>query len=413
MKTLSTLTMALIAVCLLHLNCKKLDIPRNAAATESCYCGVNRAYPDIPGEIVTFKGYDGKTVSLEKKGDKYIYMGDIELSPQQVDYLKTGHYANEDSRTAIMNIARYWPNRTVYYKINSNLPNQARVTNAIAEWQSKTNLVFVVRTNQSNYIEFMPSTGCNSALGMVGGRQVINLADGCGTGETVHEIGHAIGFLHEQSRADRDNFITINYSNIKPDKRSQFDTYIQTSTDGFELCTLDYNSIMLYDSYITDLAFVYDSSIPTLTRLNGTTWPAFKTTLSTGDVETYNYMYNPPSVFARVAWANTVDWGDMFYDYTTTDFIVELFSNAACTIPYTAPCNVKVKVALREYTNYLGGGSSYYDQVYNVTVPGGSNNSNAGNYVVSECRYGAHHDPESNCYTRYMFVMAGPGYTPR
>ena len=59
---------------------------------------------------------------------------------------------------------------------------------------------------------------CSSAIGRRGGRQTINLAAGCYRLIPAHEIFHALGRLHEQSRPDRDNFITINMDNIRPGK---------------------------------------------------------------------------------------------------------------------------------------------------------------------------------------------------
>ena len=58
-----------------------------------------------------------------------------------------------------------------------------------------TNLEFVKRSGQSNYIYFTPGSGCSSYVGMVGGKQNITLADACSTGNTIHEIGHAIGLM--------------------------------------------------------------------------------------------------------------------------------------------------------------------------------------------------------------------------
>ena len=55
------------------------------------------------------------------------------------------------------------------------------------------------------------------------GQQVISIGKGCGEkGTVIHEIGHAVGFWHEQSRRDRDKYVKILVNNILPGQEEQF-----------------------------------------------------------------------------------------------------------------------------------------------------------------------------------------------
>lgn len=63
---------------------------------------------------------------------------------------------------------------------------------------------------------------------MVGGKQQISLSlYGSSYGSAIHEIGHAVGLIHEQCRNDRDSYITIHTSNIESGKSIIFQNMVR------------------------------------------------------------------------------------------------------------------------------------------------------------------------------------------
>lgn len=141
-----------------------------------------------------------------------------------------------------------WANCLMPYTIDPNLPNtnKQRISDAMAHWNEKAGMNFVQRTNQTNYVHFKPASGCWSYVGMRGNKQDIGLAPGCGFGATVHEIGHAWGLWHEQSREDRDTKIKILWQNIQSGREHNFNQHIN---DGDDIGSYDYGSIMHYGRY--------------------------------------------------------------------------------------------------------------------------------------------------------------------
>ena len=214
-----------------------------------------------------------------------IILGTAEQVEQESEMLKAEVRGEVQSGVIITGSQFRWPNCTVPYDIDPALPNQARVTDAIAHWEANTNFNFVLRTpaNAATYpdwVTFRPGSGCSSAVGRRGNQQFVNLAPGCSTGSTIHEIGHVVGIWHEQSREDRDAFVTINWANIQAGFEHNFNQHI---TDGDDVGAYDYGSIMHYPR----TAFGVNGA-ETITPTDPNAQIGQRTGLSAGDVNTAN-----------------------------------------------------------------------------------------------------------------------------
>lgn len=185
-----------------------------------------------------------------------------------------------------------WSKGIIPYEIDEELPfaNKLAILQAIEHWQKRTKIEFIElnsknRIKYQDYITFIPTTGttCASFVGRQGGKQIIALSSRCNSMNTVHEIGHALGLWHEQSRADRDNYISILWENIEEEYKYNFNQHL---TDGRDYGEYDYQSIMHYGP----LSFSKNGQMTLVPLIEGMEIGQ-RNSLSPKDVAAINAMY--------------------------------------------------------------------------------------------------------------------------
>ncbi|KAH9641322.1 hypothetical protein HF086_013304 [Spodoptera exigua] len=188
--------------------------------------------------------------------------GDILMPPQQ-------------GRNGVRNEVLRWPKGHIPYVIEGYFNSEQRETimRAIADYHRLTCLRFVPYNGQKDYITIQSkNTGCWSSVGRVG--------------TVLHELLHAIGFMHEQSRPERDDFISVRYNNIKPGAENNFRKSTVKQTNDFNV-PYDYNSVMHYSEY----AFSKNQQKTIEPKVGGVKLGQ-REGLSRGDVRKINNMYN-------------------------------------------------------------------------------------------------------------------------
>ena len=164
---------------------------------------------------------------------------------------------DEEKRTRARDLAltddhsKLWTGRdgdvvTVPYVFKSNKftsKEKKKITDALDDLSVRNGVVkFVLRTNQKEHINIVRDSGCGwSYVGHVREKQDLML--NCIKWGTIqHEFMHAVGFWHEQSRHDRDKYVTINYKNIDGSNKHNFETRKTNSLES----GYDYESVMHY-----------------------------------------------------------------------------------------------------------------------------------------------------------------------
>ncbi|XP_043921774.1 meprin A subunit beta-like [Protopterus annectens] len=127
---------------------------------------------------------------------------------------------------------------------------KAVIMSAFEQYRLKTCIDFKPWEGEKNYISVIKENGCWSYVGNnQDGRQELSIGDRCDHIAVVeHEFLHALGFWHEQSRADRDDYVTIMWDRIEPGREHNFLKYDDIETDSLNV-PYDYTSLMHYEKY--------------------------------------------------------------------------------------------------------------------------------------------------------------------
>lgn len=195
---------------------------------------------------------------VNKGSDVNLFEGDIDLSPDDVvDNSDAGDVDGQQisvrrKRNAARNRKKLWVTRVIPYVYDSSLPDayKSTIQEAIAEYENRTCLTFKQRTGEDLFIKFVYQDGCWSSVGrqywMTGIGQPLSLGSGCNhKGTIMHELMHALGFWHEQSRPDRNLYVEVLWENIAKDEEHNFNKYSHRDIDLLKI-PYDFDSIMHY-----------------------------------------------------------------------------------------------------------------------------------------------------------------------
>uniref|UniRef100_A0AC35U7Q5 Zinc metalloproteinase n=1 Tax=Rhabditophanes sp. KR3021 TaxID=114890 RepID=A0AC35U7Q5_9BILA len=219
-------------------------------------------------EVFNYDNYDGKLMR-----SPFLFQGDVMLTDSQIEdtisevtkqvTAKKVTVNKKGTRKAVRGKAKGRGRRSIlssmYYKWEMPIPyyiqsgNASNIDIALAGIQKETCITFkrsptVLKTSGLN---FYKGEGCWSFLGRVypAKPQEVSLGTGCEhNGVIQHEVSHALGLEHEQSRPDRDSYISVDPKNVLAGMESQFTKSTVTNVRDFSL-SYNFGSVMHYDTF--------------------------------------------------------------------------------------------------------------------------------------------------------------------
>jgi len=220
------------------------------------------------GCLVFFALWHAKADTVDFPLSDDMFEGDIKSSQEQIAQYYGSELAKElvdegiieanaggDRRElGVGKYIRFWNHEPqvngryqIPYVVMSDLQSfKSTIEGFLVELENEVRYIeFIPRTNQQSFLKFEKESGCWSWVGRTysSSGQTVSLGSGCVSRRIVkHEVMHALGFFHEQSRPDRGDFVDIIEDNIRSGYVHNFDT-AQVNSLG---SSYDIKSVMHY-----------------------------------------------------------------------------------------------------------------------------------------------------------------------
>ncbi|TMS36812.1 hypothetical protein L596_003892 [Steinernema carpocapsae] len=207
---------------------------------------------------INFKLKDRTEYAANKKILNDVFESDLVLTSNQMrDVIDTFEeringvkVVKRQKRKVIVGKVFRWPNQTIPYVLKeTDREWRDLIRSGMREWEKETCIRFRETDKIKDHVYIFKGSGCYSSVGRIGGRQYASIGYGCeSTGIVCHELGHALGFWHEQSRPDRDRYININEDHIFNGTKGNFEK--RRDIENLEI-PYDFGSVMHYGPQVS------------------------------------------------------------------------------------------------------------------------------------------------------------------
>lgn len=153
-----------------------------------------------------------------------------------------------------------WPGpdiRPIPYDITA-VPDSLKlvIQAAIDFWSQYTCVRWQPDNLSPDRLTFQYGSECFAPIGFLKESHLVSLSPYCNhSGLVARQIGHTLGLVHEHRRPNRNDFITINFKNVRPNHRIDFLQYEANQLGPLgDNTTYDIGSIMHFDGVTSEFA---------------------------------------------------------------------------------------------------------------------------------------------------------------